>query len=99
MVQRNIDKKFKKLPNVFSITDDILIVRYDSDDADHDRILCSMLQICGEENLKLNEDKCNIRFANILFFGENNFQTWCDTSYIQSESKEELQAFMGIIPI
>ena len=36
VVQRKLDEIFKKLPKVFGILDDILVVGYDSDSKDHD---------------------------------------------------------------
>ena len=39
MFQRKADKIFRELPNTTGIADDILFIGYDSDGADHDRIL------------------------------------------------------------
>ena len=39
MFQHKIDEIFKDLPNVFGITDDILVVGYDGDGKDHDKTL------------------------------------------------------------
>ena len=39
MFKQKIDAIFKELPNIFSIADYILIVGYDADGRDHDRIL------------------------------------------------------------
>ena len=35
MFQRQVDKIFKDIPNVFGILDDVLVVGYDSDSQDH----------------------------------------------------------------
>ena len=43
MFQWKIDEIFKDLPNVFGITDDILIVGYDNDDKNHDNTLWKVL--------------------------------------------------------
>ena len=56
MSQRKIGEIFRDLPNLFSIANDILIVGYDVNGADHDRTLCRVLQIHNTENLKLNTD-------------------------------------------
>ena len=48
-----IDEIFKELPNVFSVTDDILIVGYNADGKEHGRILRWVMQICHKETLKL----------------------------------------------
>ena len=65
---------FKELPNVLGIADDILIVGYDDGGADHDRNVCRVLQICRNENLKLNKDKSYFRCTSLPFFGKNTFQ-------------------------
>ena len=39
MFQCKIDEIFKELPNLFGIADDILIVGYDADGKDYDRLL------------------------------------------------------------
>ena len=50
MFQHKIDEIFKNLPNVFGITDDILVVGYDADGNDHDKTLWQLLQICRNVN-------------------------------------------------
>ena len=39
-------KIFKELPNVFGITDDILVVGYDNNGRDHDNTMQIVLLIC-----------------------------------------------------
>ena len=39
MFKRKIEEIFKELPNVCNIIDDILVVDYESNDADHDSML------------------------------------------------------------
>ena len=60
MFQRKICKKFKELPKVFGIADNILIERYNGNDTGHDRTLYRVLQICRNENLKFNKDKLQV---------------------------------------
>ena len=55
MFQHKINVIFKEPPNVFGITDDILIVGYDPDGRYHDRMLRSVMQICFKETLKLTK--------------------------------------------
>ena len=69
MFKRNIDKIFKDLPNVFGITDYILVVGYDRDGKDHDATLQRVLHICRQVNLKLNKDKCCFRCIQALYCG------------------------------
>ena len=70
MFQRKIDEIFKKSPNVFGIADNILIMGYDVNIADHNRTLCRVLQKCRKENLKLNKDRCHFRCTSVLFVDE-----------------------------
>ena len=60
-VFQKTDKIFKDLPNVFGITDDILVVGYDRDGKDHDDTLQGVLQVYRQVNLKLNKDNCCFR--------------------------------------
>ena len=68
MFQVKIEKKFKDLPKVFGITDDILIVDDNTEDRDHNKMLKCVMHICSQENLKANKNKCNFRCTRILLF-------------------------------
>ena len=57
MFQRKIDEIFNDMPNVFGITDDILVVGYEDDGRDHDEAVQKVLQRCRKDKLKLNKDK------------------------------------------
>ena len=70
MFQHKIDKNFSDMPNVFGIVDDILVIWYNDDGADHDAVVHKVLQWCEEVNLKLNKEKCHFRCTSIPFFGE-----------------------------
>ena len=70
MFQCKIDKIFNDIPNVFGITDDILVIGYDKNGADHDKAVHKMLWRCKEVNLKLNKEKYHFRYTSIPFFGE-----------------------------
>ena len=70
MFQCKIDEILKKLPNVFGIADDILVVEYNSDGKDHDEILWWVLQICRNVHLKHNKDKYQFRYTSVPFFWE-----------------------------
>ena len=106
MFQWKINKIFTNLSNVFSIADDILVVGYDSDGKDHDEMLQQVIQTCRYVNVKLNKDKCCFRCTSVLFFGElisgcevqSNPQNLKALKNMQPpRTKEELQAFLGII--
>ena len=48
MFQCKIDEIFSDMPNVFGIMDDILIIGYNEDGADHDAVVHKVLQWCEE---------------------------------------------------
>ena len=54
---------------MFGIADDILVVGYDSNEADHDKSLCRVLQISRRKNFKLNKGKCHFRWTSDPFLG------------------------------
>ena len=56
LFQKKMDELFSGMSNVFVIADDILIAGFDELFKDHDETLEKMLQVCGQANLKLNED-------------------------------------------
>ena len=105
MFQGKIDEIFRDMPNVFGITNDILVVGYEDNGRDHDETVCKVLQRCSEGNLKLNKDKSHFRWTSVLFFREvilrNGVQP--DPQKIKAlidmpppNNKRELQAFLGI---
>ena len=65
MFQHKIDEFFSDMPNVFGIVDDILVIGYDENGADHDAAVHKVLRWCNEVNLKLNKDKCHFRCTSI----------------------------------
>ena len=70
MFQHKIDEIFNDMPNVFGIADDILVMRYDKNGADHGKAVHGVLRQCQDVNLKLNKEKCHFRCTSILFLGE-----------------------------
>ena len=70
MFQQRTDEIFKDLPCIFGIADDILIVGYDADGINHNRTLGQVMEICHQENLKVNNKKFHFRCTKIPFFGE-----------------------------
>ena len=70
LFQCKIDEIFSDMPNVFGIADDILVIGYNEDGADHNTAFHKVLQQSEEVNLKLNKEKCHFRCTSILFFGE-----------------------------
>ena len=70
MFQCKIDEIFSDMPNVFGIADEILVIGYNENGADHDVAVHKVLQQCEEVNLKLNKEKCHFRCTSIPFFGE-----------------------------
>ena len=70
MFQWKIGEIFNDIPNVFGITDDILVVGYEDDGRDPNKTVQKVLQRCREVNLKLNKDRCHFRCTSVPFFGE-----------------------------
>ena len=58
------------MPNVFGITDGMLVIGYNDDGTDHDAMMHKVLQRCEEVIFKLNKEKCHFRCTSIPFFGE-----------------------------
>ena len=107
MFQYKINEIFDDMPNVFRIADDILVIGYDKDGADHDKAVYNVLQWCQDVNLKLNKDKCHFRCTSIPFFGEVVSREGIQpdlqkkiralTEMLAPKNKRELQALLGII--
>ena len=106
MFQWKIDEIFNGMPNVFGIADDILVIGYNKDGADHDEAFYNVLRQCQDVNLKLNKDKCHFRWTSIPFFGKvvsrDGIQPDLQkvkalTKMPAPKNKKELQAFLGII--
>ena len=94
------------MPNVFGIADDILVIGYDKDGADHNEAVYSVLRWCQDVNLILQKDKCHFRCTSIPFFGEVVSREGIQldpqkiralTEMLAPKNKRELQAFLGII--
>ena len=105
MFQRKIDRIFNDIPNIFGIADDILVIGYDKDGADH-KAVYNVLSQCQDVNLKLNKDKCHFRCTSIPFFGEvvSRQEVQSDPQKVRAltempapKNKRELQPFLGVI--
>ena len=106
MFQCKIYEIFSDMPNTFGIADDILVIGYDENGADHDEAVYKVLRWCKEVNLKLNKDKCHFRCTSIPFFGEVVCRKGIQpdpqkikvlTDMPAPKNKRELQAFLGTI--
>ena len=104
--QRKINKIFNDIPNVYGIADDILVIGYNKDGADHNKAVYNVLSQCSYVNLKLNKDKCHFRCTSIPFFGEAVCRQGVQpdpqmvralTEILAPKDKRELQSFLGII--
>ena len=104
MFQHKIDEIFSDVPNVFGITDDILVISYDKNGTDHDAAVHKVLWRYKEVNL--NKEKCHFRCTSIPFFGEvisrdgiqpdpQKIKALTDMSV--PNNKKELQDFLSII--
>ena len=106
MFQCKIDEIFNDMPNIFGIADNILVIGYDEDGTDHDKVVYNVLRCCKEVNLKLNKYKCHFRCTSIPFFGKVVLRKGIQpdprkvkalTDMPPPKTKRELQAFLGII--
>ena len=106
MFQHKIDEIFNDMQNVFGIADDILVIGYNKDGADHDEAVYKQLKQCQDVNLKVNKEKCHFRCMSIPFFGEvvsrqgvqpDPQKVRALTEMPAPKNKKELQAFLGII--
>ena len=106
IIQHKIDKIFSDMPNIFGITDDILVIGYKGNGTDYDTVVHIVLQRCKKVYLKLKKEKCHFRCTSIPFFGEailrrgvqpdpQNIKALTDIP--APNNKKELQAFLGII--
>ena len=106
MFQCKIDEIFNDMPNVFGIVDNILVIGYDKDRADHDEAVYKVLKWCQDVNLKLNKEKCHFRCMSIPFFREvisrqgiqpDPQKVKALMEMLAPKNKKELQAFLGVI--
>ena len=106
MFQCKTDEIFNDMPNVFWIADDMLVMGYNKDGADHDKAVYHVLKQCQDLNLKLNKDKCHFRCMSILFFGKLMSREGIqpDPQKIKAltempvpKNKRELQSFLCIV--
>ena len=71
--QMKLDQNLEGLKGVFKITGDILITGQGETereaDEDHDRNLKSLLDRCGERNIKLNKKKFTFKCDDVQFIG------------------------------
>ena len=94
------------MPNIFGIADNILVIGYNKDKADHNEAVYHVLKWCQDINLKLNKDKCHFRCTSILFLGKvvsrediqpNPQKIRALTEILVPKNKRELQSFLGIV--
>ena len=101
MLQGKIDDLFKELPNLSGIADDILILGYDNNGADHDGKLGKALHFCRNDNLKLNKGKCHFRCTSVPPFdkimGPETRKLEALTDMSPRKLKKKMQAFTGVI--
>ena len=92
--------------NVFGIADDILVIGYDINGADHDEAVYKVLKQCQDINLKPNKENFHFRCTSIPFFGEvvsrqgiqpDPQKVRAQTEMPAPQNKKELQALLGVI--
>ena len=104
MSQKKTDEIFNDMPNVFDITDDIIVVGYGYDDRYYNTTVQKVLQRCRKVNLKLNKDKCHFTLTSIPILCRDEMeynQTHRKIKVLMEmplpNNKRELQTFLGII--
>ena len=81
MVQQEIDKIFKNLPNIFGIADDILVVGYDPNGKRSGRNAATGVKNMQTGELKKLKDKCHFRCKSVPFFGEMTSSMKCNPTH------------------
>ena len=86
MFQCKIDNIFSDMPNVFGIMDDILVIGYDDNRANHNAAVQKVLWWCKQVNLKLNKEKCHFRFTSILLLWGGDIRKRSSTRPTKNQS-------------
>ena len=68
MSKKKVHRLFRGVPNVCSITDDILTTDFGELGRDHDTTSDKVLTTCRQGNLKLNKGKCHKMHPGFLLF-------------------------------
>ena len=106
MLKQKNDEIFNDMPKIFGFADDILVIGYDEDGADHNKAVYNVPRQCREVNLKLNKYRCHFRCTTIPFIGKVVSRKCIQpdpqkikalTNMPAPKNKRELQAFLGII--
>ena len=106
MFKCKIDEIFRELSNPFGIACDILIVGYDDDCKDYDKMLRPVMQIYRKGNLRCNKDNCHFLCMRVPFFNEivsrNGVQPdhckLCMPIDVPSTKKQkDIKSFLGIM--
>lgn len=102
--QRIMDTLFKSCEGVKSFIDDILV--WGSSEEEHDNRLKSVLEVCKENNLTLNETKSVYKQKEVKFLGhiidENGMRPAIDKlesvkNFILPSTPSELRGFLGLV--
>ena len=86
MFQCKIDIIFNNMPNIFGIADDILVIWYDKNGADHEETVYSVLKQCQDVNLKLNKVSFQMHINTILWW--SSVKGRCPTRSMKSQSTD-----------
>ena len=104
--QRKLDTIFGNIPQVICIADDIMVVGYNEDHSDHDKVFSKLLHTAQMNNIKLNYDKLQYKKTQVDFFRETYTTDGCKlssdkvqaiASMPQPVNKKELQSFIGMV--
>ena len=104
--QQKIEETLKDLLNVLGSAHDILIVGYDMDSRDPNRMLRQVIHIFHWENLRLNKNKCHFKCIRVPFFGKRASRQWVLpdswklhmlTEMPPFSNRKELQSLLGVL--
>ena len=104
MLQCKIDKIFSDMPKIFGIADDILVIGYDKNGANHDAAVHKVLWQCEEVNLKLNREKhhfgCTPSHSLGMWYREKEFnQTHKNQSPDKHAGAKQQKGAAGLLSI
>ena len=88
MFQCKIDKIFNDMPNVFGITDDILVIGYDKDGTDHDKAVIQSAKAVPRCKSKTNQRKMSFQVHINTILWRGSVKTGCPTRPTKGQSTD-----------
>ena len=88
------------------IADDIMVIGYQEDEQDHDKVFTQLLETAKKNNIKLNFNKIQYKQKEVDFFGKTYMTQGCKSSDTkvkaitempQPMNLKDLQTFLGMV--